>query len=74
MLNNFKQDYEVCSCSHVKLGVIIDFIKVNKVKKLGQLQDFLKIGAGCKYCICKEVDLGKIKKEIYCKDILESTF
>jgi len=55
----------------VSLEKIVDFIKDNKIKKLGPLQDFLKIGSGCKYCICKEVDFGKIKKKMYCKDILE---
>ena len=71
MFKSFTADYEVCTCSHVNLGEIVKFIHENKIKKLGPIQDFLKIGSGCKYCICEEVDMGKVKKKIYCKDILE---
>lgn len=70
MLSSFSSDYEVCSCSHVNLSELLFFIKENNATKLGPIQDFLKIGAGCKYCICEESDFGIMKKKIYCKDIL----
>ena len=71
MFKNFEQDYEVCTCSHINLGEIVTFVKENKITKLGLIQEFLKIGAGCKYCICEDADFGKIKKKVYCKDILK---
>ncbi len=70
MLSRFSYDYEVCSCSHVKLSELVFFVKENNTSTLGHIQDFLKIGSGCKYCICEESDFGIIKKKIYCKDIL----
>ena len=72
MIENFKKDYEVCTCAHVTLGEITMFIKKNKIDKLGPIQEFLKIGAGCKYCVCEDADFGKVKKKIYCNNILKA--
>lgn len=64
------EDYVVCSCKHLSLYDIKELIKNNHIKTLGQLQDETKAGTGCRYCILPEADFGKIKKQIYLKDIL----
>ena len=37
---------------------------------LRDIQDLTTAGTECRYCIFKEGDTGKMKKKIYCKDIL----
>jgi len=71
LIENFKHDYEVCNCKKVTLGELITSINTNKIKTLGQIQDFTTAGTDCRHCIFPETDFGKIKKEIYLKDILK---
>ncbi len=66
----FENSYEVCNCKKVTIQEIIDSIKNNENKTLGQIQELTNAGTECRYCIMKECDSGKIKKKIYCKDIL----
>ncbi len=70
MLENIKTDYEVCNCHKISLGQIVQAIKKHDINTLGELQDITKVGTDCRNCLIKEADLGKVKKRIYCKDIL----
>lgn len=70
MLQNFSKEYEVCSCLHITLGEIEYTIKEQGLTSLRQLQDTLRIGTGCRNCLFEEGDQSKVKKELYCKDIL----
>ncbi len=70
MLDNIKADYEVCNCHKISLEKLVQTIKEHDIKTLGELQDITKVGTDCRNCLIKEADLGKIKKRIYCKDIL----
>lgn len=71
MVANFSKDYEVCSCLHITLGEIEYTIKEKKLTTLRQLQDTLRIGTGCRNCLFEEGDNSKVKKELYCKTILD---
>jgi bacterioferritin-associated ferredoxin len=68
LLDNF--DYEVCNCQKVTVKMIIDAIKNKEAKTLGEIQELTKAGTGCRHCIIAEGDFGKMKKKIYCKDVL----
>ncbi len=70
MVANFSKDYEVCSCLHITLGEIEYTIKEQGLTTLRQLQDTLRIGTGCRNCLFEEADQSKVKKQLYCKDIL----
>lgn len=71
MIEKFSGSYEVCNCKKIKLEEIINCIKDKKIKTLGEIQDLTTAGTECRHCIFPETDFGKIKKEIYLKDILE---
>jgi len=71
LFDDISLDYEVCNCNKVTVKQILNTIEENKVKTLGELQDLIKIGNGCRNCLLKEADQGKLKKKIYCKDILD---
>ncbi len=71
MARTFEQSYEVCSCGHVTLGEIIFAINEKDAKTLGDIQNITDAGTHCRFCICKEGDFGKVKKELYCIDILK---
>lgn len=70
MLENFDENYEVCNCNKVTLKTIIMAIKGGKVKTLGDMQEITRAGTDCRHCIFEEGDFGKVKKKLYCKDIL----
>ena len=70
MIKNFKKDYEVCNCRNVTLEQIEVAIKEKDAKTLRDIQDITTAGTDCRHCIFPEGDFGKIKKKIYCKDIL----
>ena len=70
MIENFSSDYEVCNCRKVKVGDIEKAILENGAKTLGDIQDLTTAGTDCRRCIFPEGDMGKVKKKIYCKDIL----
>lgn len=70
MLDKFDLDYEVCNCRKVSLKTIINSIEKKSAKTLGDIQNITNAGTDCRHCIFPEGDFGKIKKKIYCKDIL----
>ena len=70
MILGFKEDYEVCNCKKVTVKDIFDAIVEKNALTLGELQDITTAGTDCRYCVFQEADLGKMKKKIYCKDIL----
>ncbi|PKN15546.1 MAG: (2Fe-2S)-binding protein [Deltaproteobacteria bacterium HGW-Deltaproteobacteria-24] len=71
MSRRFEQTYEVCSCSHVTLGEIVYAICEKEAQTLQDIQNITDVGTHCRFCICQEGDLGKVKKELYCNDILK---
>jgi len=70
LIKNFEKNYEVCNCKNVNLEEIISAIKEKEAKTLGDIQDMTGAGTECRHCIFPEGDFGKMKKKIYCKDIL----
>lgn len=70
MIEDFQRDYEVCNCRKVSLNDIIVSIEEKNAKTLSNIQDITGAGTDCRHCIFPEGDFGKIKKKIYCKDIL----
>ncbi len=71
MIENFALDYEVCNCKKVTIKDIINVIKNEKAITLGEIQELTTAGTECRYCVFKEGDFGKMKKKIYCKEILK---
>lgn len=71
MSAKFEKSYEVCSCSHVSLGEIIYAINEKDAKNLSDIQKITDAGTHCRFCICKEGDFSRVKKELYCNDILK---
>lgn len=71
MLEKFDEKYEVCNCRKVSLEAIKNAILKKDAKTLGDIQDITTAGTDCRHCIFPEGDFGKIKKKIYCKDILK---
>ena len=70
-LFGFEDNYEVCNCKKITLGNLKDAILVKKAQNLSDIQEFTTAGTECRHCIFPEGDFGKIKKKIYCKDILK---
>lgn len=66
----FDDNYEVCNCKKVTLEKIKNSILFENAKTLSEIQDITTAGTECRHCIFPEGDFGKIKKKIYCKDIL----
>jgi len=71
LLEEFDERYEVCNCRKVSLETIKDAILKKDARTLGDIQDITTAGTDCRHCIFPEGDFGKIKKKIYCKDILK---
>lgn len=71
MSRRFDNTYEVCSCRSVTLGEIIYAIKEKNAQTLGEIQEITDAGTECRCCICEEGDYGKVKKKLYCKEILD---
>ena len=71
MIETFEKNYEVCNCRKVSLGEIELAIKEKNAKTLSDIQDITTAGTDCRHCIFPEGDFGKMKKKIYCKDILK---
>lgn len=67
---DFEKDYEVCNCKKVTLEDIMNSIKNDGANTLGKIQELTAAGTECRHCIFEEGDFGKVKKKIYCKDIL----
>ena len=66
----FEKSYEVCNCKKVTIADIENVIKNQNARTLREIQDLTTAGTECRHCIFPEGDLGKMKKKIYCKDIL----
>lgn len=66
----FDKSYEVCNCKKVTIEQIKDVIKNQNASTLREIQDLTTAGTECRHCVFPEGDFGKIKKKIYCKDIL----
>ncbi len=71
MIKEFEKDYEVCNCKNVSIEDIVVAIKDKNAKTLGDIQEFTGAGTECRHCIFPEGDFGKMKKKIYCKDVLK---
>ena len=67
---NFEENYEVCNCKKVTIRDITNAIINQKASTLREIQEITTAGTECRHCIFPEGDLGKMKKKIYCKDIL----
>lgn len=70
MILGFNEDYEVCNCKKISIKDIFDAISEKNALTLGEIQDITTAGTDCRCCVFSEADFGKIKKKIYCKDIL----
>ena len=66
----FEKSYEVCNCKKVTIADIENVIKNQNARTLREIQDLTTAGTECRHCIFPEGDFGKMKKKIYCKDIL----
>lgn len=71
MLENFDKSYEICNCHKITLDSLVSQIKEKELKTLGQVQEVTRAGTDCRHCLFSEGDFGKIKKQIYCKDVLK---
>jgi bacterioferritin-associated ferredoxin len=69
-LKDFKDNYEVCNCIKVTIKDIKNAVSSLEVKSLRELQEKTHAGTECRHCLLSEGDFGKVKKKIYCKDIL----
>ncbi|WP_428023042.1 (2Fe-2S)-binding protein [Arcobacter sp.] len=70
MLENFDKNYEVCNCIKVTINDIKNAVINESVISLRDLQEKTHAGTECRHCLMSEGDFGKIKKSIYCKDVL----
>ena len=66
----FEDSYEVCNCKKVTIVQIKNVIKNQNASTLREIQDLTTAGTECRHCVFPEGDFGKMKKKIYCKDIL----
>lgn len=67
----FDDSYEICNCKKVTVGKIKEVILKQEALTLSEIQDITTAGTDCRYCVFPEGDFGKIKKKIYCKQILD---
>ena len=66
----FDESYEICNCKRVTIKGIIDAFENKGAKTLRDIQDITTAGTECRHCVFPEADFGRIKKKIYCKDVL----
>ena len=66
----FEDSYEVCNCKKVTIEQIKNVIKNQNASTLREIQDLTTAGTECRHCVFPDGDFGKMKKKIYCKDIL----
>ena len=67
---DLEDSYEVCNCKKVTIAQIKNVIENQNASTLREIQDLTTAGTECRHCIFPEGDFGKMKKKIYCKDIL----
>ena len=70
MIKGFSLEYEVCNCHNVTVQEILNVLESKRAKNLGEIQELTKAGTDCRCCMFEEADNSKLKKKIYCKDIL----
>ena len=66
----FDNSYELCNCKKVTISEIIDSFENKNAKTLRDIQNITSAGTECRHCIFPEGDMGKLKKKVYCKDVL----
>lgn len=66
----FEKSYEVCNCKKITIKDIENAVLNQNALTLSEIQDITTAGTDCRFCVFPESDFGKIKKKIYCKDIL----
>lgn len=66
----FEKNYEVCNCKKVTIEDISNAVLNENASTLREIQDITTAGTDCRFCVFPEGDFGKMKKKIYCKDIL----
>ena len=66
----FEKSYEVCNCKKVTIEDISNAIINQNALTLREIQEITTAGTDCRHCVFPEGDFGKMKKKIYCKDIL----
>lgn len=66
----FEKSYEVCNCKKITIKDIEDAVLNQNALTLSEIQDITTAGTDCRFCVFSEGDFGKMKKKIYCKDIL----
>ena len=66
----FEKSYEVCNCKKITIKDIENTVLNQNALTLSEIQDITTAGTDCRFCVFPEGDFGKIKKKIYCKDIL----
>lgn len=69
MIENFEDDYEVCSCMGVTLKEIVDAIKKDDLTTVEQIMDKTEAGTACEQCQSAEKSGGD--KEIHLDEILK---
>ena len=67
----FEESYEVCNCKKITIEQIKDVIINQNASTLREIQEITTAGTDCRFCVFPQGDFGKMKKKIYCKDILE---
>lgn len=70
MLKDLDGSYEVCNCVKVTINDIQNAVLNDSVKSLRDLQEKTHAGTECRHCLMIEGDFGKVKKNVYCKDVL----
>ncbi len=66
----FEKTYEVCNCKKITIEDITNAVLNENALSLQEIQDITTAGTDCRFCVFPEGDFGKMKKKIYCKDIL----
>jgi NifU-like protein len=69
-MDSFEEEHIICECARVTQDTIIDVIRINDLKTIGEITNFTKAGAFCKSCIKPG---GHEAKDIYLEDILKET-
>jgi bacterioferritin-associated ferredoxin len=70
-LLGFEESYEVCNCKKITIEQIKDVIINQNASTLREIQEITTAGTDCRFCVFPQGDFGKMKKKIYCKDILD---
>lgn len=67
----FEESYEVCNCKKITIEEIKEVIINQNATTLREIQEITTAGTDCRFCVFPEGDFGKMKKKIYCKNILD---